>query len=64
MSPTENSKVNITNPNPLPPEPLASKTNNIEIFIDPNGEVTFTDLPTELKAIADLLTGPVVEKDV
>lgn len=61
MSPTENSKANITNP--LPPEPLASKTNNIEIFIDPNGEVTFTDLPTELKAIADLLTGTVVEKD-
>lgn len=61
MSPTENSKANITNP--PPPKPLASKTNNIEIFIDPNGEVTFTDLPTELKAIADLLTGTVVEKD-
>ena len=32
-----------------------SKTNSIEIFIDANGRVTFTDLPTELKAVAESL---------
>ncbi len=36
---------------------IGSKTNSIEIFVDDDGTVTFTDLPTELKAVADLLAG-------
>jgi len=36
---------------------IGSKTNSIEIFVDDDGVVTFTDLPTELKEVADLLAG-------
>lgn len=37
------------------PETPESKTNSIEIFIDEDGQVTFSDLPAELKEVADLL---------
>lgn len=36
---------------------IGSKTNSIEIFVDDDGVVTFTDLPSELKEVVDLLSG-------
>lgn len=39
-----------------PPEPPASSTNSIEIFIDADGRVTFTDLPEELRRVAETLS--------
>lgn len=33
-----------------------SSTNSIEIFIDADGQVTFTDLPEELRAVAESLS--------
>ncbi len=36
------------------PEPESS-TNSIEIFIDADGMVTFTDLPEELRQVAESL---------
>lgn len=38
------------------PDPPASSTNSIEIFIDADGEVTFTDLPEELRKVAESLS--------
>lgn len=38
------------------PDPPASSTNSIEIFIDADGKVTFTDLPAELRKVAESLS--------
>lgn len=34
---------------------MDTKTNSIEIFIDADGQVTFTDLPEELKQVVESL---------
>lgn len=38
------------------PEVPTSSTNSIEIFIDADGRVTFTDLPEELRQVAQSLS--------
>lgn len=38
------------------PNKPASKTNSIEIFIDADGGVTFSDLPSELQEVVSALT--------
>ena len=40
---------------PEAPKAPESSTNSIEIFIDADGQVTFTDLPEELKQVAETL---------
>lgn len=41
---------------PTPP-PLGTRTNSIDIFIDADGAVTFTDLPADLQALVEALSG-------
>ena len=43
-------------------ETPGSKTNSIEIFIDQDGQVVFSDLPLELKEVLDLLNQPEAEE--
>lgn len=41
----------------LPAEDLGARTNSIDIFIDADGSVTFTDLPADLQALVEALSG-------
>lgn len=40
-----------------PPAALGARTNSIDIFIDADGSVTFTDLPADLQALVESLSG-------
>jgi hypothetical protein len=40
-----------------PTPPLGNRTNSIDIFIDADGAVTFTDLPADLQALVEALSG-------
>ena len=46
-----------TTDNPTPNQ-VNSRIDNIEIYIDPDGSVTFADLPLELASLVEDLGGP------